>query len=144
MSRPRTLTPKYRLHKSTGQAVVRIDGKDFYLGKHGTPGSKERYAALMAEYLTVRKVPQLEHEDTGPSVDEVIADYWQHLEQDGRYLKNGKPTSEREWIKDSLKPLSRVFGESSRMALSRISSPAPSGRRCLAKNLYTASRLKRL
>jgi hypothetical protein len=26
--------PRYRLHKKTGQAVVTIDGKDIYLGKH--------------------------------------------------------------------------------------------------------------
>ena len=28
MPRPKSLTPKYRRHKPTGQAVVRIDGKD--------------------------------------------------------------------------------------------------------------------
>ena len=28
--------PSYRLHKPTGQAVVRLDGRDVYLGKHGT------------------------------------------------------------------------------------------------------------
>lgn len=35
-TRPRK-APSYRLHKPTGQAVVRIDGRDFYLGKHGGP-----------------------------------------------------------------------------------------------------------
>ena len=28
--------PRYRRHKATGQAVVTIDGRDIYLGKHGT------------------------------------------------------------------------------------------------------------
>jgi hypothetical protein len=32
--------PSYRLHKRTGQAVVTIDGKDIYLGKHGSRPSK--------------------------------------------------------------------------------------------------------
>ena len=30
-------TPKLCHHKATGQAVVRIDGKDFYCGRYGTP-----------------------------------------------------------------------------------------------------------
>ena len=30
-------TPSYRLLKSSGQAVVTIDGRDHYLGKHGSP-----------------------------------------------------------------------------------------------------------
>jgi len=41
-TRPRKV-PAYRLHKPTGQAVVRLDGRDFYLGKHGTEASQERY-----------------------------------------------------------------------------------------------------
>jgi len=27
--------PKYRLHKASGQALVQIDGRRIYLGKHG-------------------------------------------------------------------------------------------------------------
>ena len=44
--------PAYRLHKPTGQAVVRIDGRDFYLGKHGTDASHEAYRRLIAEWAT--------------------------------------------------------------------------------------------
>ncbi len=35
--------PSYCLHKPTRQAVVRLDGRDFYLGKHGTDPSREKY-----------------------------------------------------------------------------------------------------
>ena len=28
--------PAYRLHKPTGQAVVRLESRDHYLGRHGT------------------------------------------------------------------------------------------------------------
>ncbi len=35
--------PAYRLHKATGQAVVVVDGKSFYLGKYGTPESQAEY-----------------------------------------------------------------------------------------------------
>ena len=35
--------PSYRLHKPTRRGVVRLNGRDIYLGAHGTPESKERY-----------------------------------------------------------------------------------------------------
>ena len=35
--------PSYRLHKPSGQAVVTLDGRDFYLGAYGTPASKAEY-----------------------------------------------------------------------------------------------------
>jgi hypothetical protein len=41
--------PKYRLHKGTGQGFVQVRGKRFYLGRWGTPKSKERYARFVAE-----------------------------------------------------------------------------------------------
>ena len=43
--------PSYRLHKATGQAVVTLDGRDFYLGKHGTAESREAYDRMIAEWL---------------------------------------------------------------------------------------------
>lgn len=42
MPRPKSTAPAYQFHVS-GQAVVRLDYQDFYLGKHGTP---ESYARL--------------------------------------------------------------------------------------------------
>src|SRR3954453_5623607 len=42
--------PSYRHHKGTGQAVVTLNGKDFYLGVHGTPASKQKYDRLIAEW----------------------------------------------------------------------------------------------
>src|SRR5688500_6120670 len=48
--------PKYGLHKSTGQAVVRVAGKDVYLGKYGTDPSRRRYDDLIRELLRKHKV----------------------------------------------------------------------------------------
>jgi hypothetical protein len=50
-TKPRKV-PSYRLHKPTGQAVVRIDGRDHYLGLHGTEASHEAYRRTIAEWLT--------------------------------------------------------------------------------------------
>ena len=41
--------PKYRLHRGTGQAFVQVRSKRYYLGRYGTPTSKERYARFVAE-----------------------------------------------------------------------------------------------
>ncbi len=43
--------PKYRRHKASGQAVVTLNGRDHYLGPHGTKASKAFYDRLIAEWL---------------------------------------------------------------------------------------------
>ena len=48
MSRSKNV-PKYALHKSTGQARVIIDGRHHYLGKFGSPESRQKYAALLGQ-----------------------------------------------------------------------------------------------
>lgn len=48
--------PSYLLHQSTGQARVRIDGKDHYLGAYGSPESRDRYDDLVAEWLARQDV----------------------------------------------------------------------------------------
>lgn len=49
MARPKAKAPSLRYHLS-GQAVVTIDGTDYYLGKHDSPESLARYAVLIATY----------------------------------------------------------------------------------------------
>jgi len=50
-AKPQRRIPSYRLHKPTSQAVVTLNGKDVYLGNHGTPMSRERYDRLIAQWL---------------------------------------------------------------------------------------------
>jgi hypothetical protein len=47
--------PKYRLHKSSGQAVVTLNDFDHYLGDHGTEESKQAYQRNVTEWLTSHK-----------------------------------------------------------------------------------------
>ncbi len=56
MPRPKAMLPKYEFHVS-GQARVRFCGKDYYLGKFGTPESYAKYHALVGEYLQNGKQP---------------------------------------------------------------------------------------
>jgi hypothetical protein len=46
-----TRTPSYRKHKGTGQAVVTLNGKDHYLGRHGTATSRDEYIRLVSEWM---------------------------------------------------------------------------------------------
>lgn len=43
--------PAYRLHKASGRTVVTLNGRDFYLGLHGSQTSKDAYDRLIAENL---------------------------------------------------------------------------------------------
>jgi hypothetical protein len=54
MPRKKNAVPSYQLHKSTGQAFVKVPdgagGRTFiYLGKHGTDESRKEYERVLAE-----------------------------------------------------------------------------------------------
>jgi hypothetical protein len=52
MARPKsTAPPVYKLHKPSGQARVRVDGRELYLGVHGSPESVAAYQKLVNEWL---------------------------------------------------------------------------------------------
>ncbi|HEX6962483.1 MAG TPA: hypothetical protein VF175_11485 [Lacipirellula sp.] len=51
MSRLIHSLPKYQKHRASGQAVVAINGRDYYLGPHGSKASKVEYDRLITEYL---------------------------------------------------------------------------------------------
>ncbi len=48
-------TPGYRLHRPSGRAVVTLNGKDHYIGVHGSAESKAAYKRLIAEYTSSGK-----------------------------------------------------------------------------------------
>ena len=43
--------PKYALHKATGQARVRINGKSIYLGPYDSEESRRRYDEIVADFM---------------------------------------------------------------------------------------------
>ena len=99
--------PKYRKHKATGQAVVTIDGRDRYLGKHGSKDSRAEYDRLIAEWLVNGR--QLRQDAGTITVAELIERFWAHVEK--HYRKpDGTPTSERQWVRDALRPLRHLYG----------------------------------
>jgi hypothetical protein len=95
--------PSYRLHKPSGKAVVTIDGRDFYLGKHGSAESRAEYDRLLAEWLANgRRFGTAAWRDglsggsiTGPgnlTINEMVLGFIRFAE--GYYRKDGKPTGE--------------------------------------------------
>jgi integrase len=105
--------PTYRLHRPTGQAVVRIDGHDFYLGKHGTDASREKYDRLIAEWLTAGRPgapgPASRPGHASLSVDELLLAYWQYARQHYR-SPEGTPTQELDNLRHALRYLRKLYG----------------------------------
>ncbi|MCI0464670.1 MAG: tyrosine-type recombinase/integrase [Gemmataceae bacterium] len=102
-------TPSYCLHRASGQAVVRIDGKDHYLGKYGSPESRAEYDRLIAEWLANGRSLPAATKAGGLTVNEVLLQYWHWAEQHYRDA-DGNPSNELANMKDALRPLRQLFG----------------------------------
>jgi integrase len=111
--------PKYRHYKPKDLAVVRIDGRDVYLGKYDSPESWEKYGRVIAEWRTRgigppapgrggAGVPPLP-EPAAPSVSEVILAFWRFAEVHYRRA-DGTPTGEIDAYRRTLRPLRQLYG----------------------------------
>jgi integrase len=108
----RTLrTPSYRLHKPTGQAVVTLNGRDFYLGQFGSPGSRAEYDRTIVEWISNgRRLPApTSGAGSDLTVNEMLLAYLAFA--DSYYVKHGKPTSESASIRESIRPLRQLYGD---------------------------------
>ena len=74
-------TPKYRKHKHSGQAIVTIAGRDYYLGPHGTKVSKLEYDRLIAEWLASGRSPTFATPEAEVSIAELLVAYLRHAKQ---------------------------------------------------------------
>jgi len=107
--------PSLCLHKATGQAVVRLDGKDVYCGLHGTPEAQEKYDRVIAEWLvtgrqtSLHPKPANQTTSTDLTINELVLAYWsRHVTT--YYVKKGKPTSEQDNIRQALRFVRRLYG----------------------------------
>lgn len=109
MPRLTQAVPKYRKHRGSGQAIVSIAGRDFYLGPYGTKASKVEYDRLVAEWLANDRQPVLAApERAGLHVAELIGRYWKFCQ--GHYRRDGKPTRSLEEIKAALGVVRKLYG----------------------------------
>jgi hypothetical protein len=75
--------PKRRLHKPSGQAVVTLDGRDFYLGRYDTEDGRAEYKRLVAEWLSTGRQEVSTSESFGSSdltFNELILAYLRHAD----------------------------------------------------------------
>ena len=110
--------PAYSLHKASGQAVVRIHGRDHYLGVFGSPESHSRYSALVAESLArqpaaatgVRSTaPPANSAPLGMTVSQVLLKYQEFARE--YYSHDGEPTKEFVEMGLALKPVRVLYSD---------------------------------
>lgn len=107
--------PKYRHYRPKNLAVVRLDGRDIYLGPFGSPESWERYHRLIAERLAEQQLqagaPHLAQRvepQADLTVNQVLNAYRKYAET--YYVRNGKPTKELADMKYAARPLRKLYG----------------------------------
>ena len=110
--------PTYRHHKPSGQARVRWQGREIYLGKFDSPESRQRYAELLTQVVTgvtlddiqtaSRSLKKSPTEGSGLSINELCLLFLKHAER--HYRKDGKLTSEYGLFKMAIEPLVELFG----------------------------------
>ncbi len=101
--------PKYAYHRASGQAVIRLSSKDFYLGPHGTKASKLEYDRLIGEWLANgRRLPE-EASDKPITVTSLCARYLKYCL--GYYVKRGAVTDEVASVKIAIRHINRSYGK---------------------------------
>jgi len=112
MPRQKVHIPAYRLHKPSGQARLIIDGRRVYLGRDGSPESREKYARLVAELASpgngTDTAPAAGSWLTPPSINELNLGYWKVAKS--YYVKDGEPTKELARMRKALRPLHQLYG----------------------------------
>src|SRR5262245_3274595 len=122
MSTRRSSGPKLCLHKATGQAFVRLNGKPRYLGKYGTPKAQRAYAKLLeqlAAHAEEREAAGDQDADghlafvpcktADLTIWELLAAYRLHAEQ--HYRKHGQPTGTLKNVLRVLYPFGERHGD---------------------------------
>lgn len=108
MPKLRTSLPKYQRHRASGQAVVTLYGRDFYLGPYGTKGSRAEYDRLVGEWIAAGRPSRRPAKDSDITVVELTVAYLRFAE--GYYQKNGTPTDTIYQIRRACKLACEKYG----------------------------------
>lgn len=113
MARKKNSVPQYLLHQQSGQARVRVDGRDYMLGPFGSPESRVRYGDIIARHSRGQPIePRVQAQqpqpvNTGLTIAELVLAFMRHAER--HYRKNGKPTSEIHCLRSAIRPLIDLY-----------------------------------
>ncbi|MDB4381236.1 hypothetical protein N9Z70_07570 [Mariniblastus sp.] len=100
--------PKYRLHKATGQARVTIRGTTFYLGKHGSEQSHQKYKQLLADEwnpCSSSQTPPLKSAAVPVTVTDLAVEYAKFVTR-----KFGDDSNEWKQVRLVLKSIRESYG----------------------------------
>src|SRR5437660_6217874 len=102
--------PSYCRHKATGQAVVTLGGKDFYLVAYNSAESREKYNRLIADWLVNGgKLTPLAEVPEDFTVAELMARFIQNAARN--YVRpDGQRSSEVDCYRSAFKPLRELYG----------------------------------
>jgi integrase len=150
MSASRRRVPKYRHYKPKDLAVVRIDGRDFYLGPYDSPQSWEKYHRLLAERLanpTGKSLDQGRRLGQGLAIKDLMLAYLRFAAT--YYVKNGQPTDECYCIRAALRPLRQLYGDTpvsdfGPLALKSVRSALVANDNCRGVVNHHVSRIRRM
>jgi len=100
--------PSFRLHKPSGQAVVTMSGKDFYLGRYDSADAKQRYLKLLAEWEAANRSSCFGEPVERLTMAQVALSYLEYAQD---YYGPGS----REYVnlKLAVKPLSALYADHS-------------------------------
>lgn len=106
MARPRKLIPAYTKHRASGQAVVCIGGKDYYLGPHNSKASVAEYDRLIAEWAASGRAANFDKPEALPTINDLLVAYLRHAKE---YFGGGV-RSEYANILHAVRPLKELYG----------------------------------
>jgi hypothetical protein len=103
--------PKYSLHKPSGQAKVRYNGKDTYLGRCASPESKEAYAEFVG--AIPKREDSAKQRQLVPGVVLMVGECVELFHEHTKvyYTRDGAPTGEHTTTRYALRPLTSRFRE---------------------------------
>jgi integrase len=109
VARPRNSVPPYKLHKPSGQARIRLNGNDIYLGKYDSPESRQEYARIVAELSNPQSTSKSALPGPGRTVNEILVTFVEHAEEHYR-RPDGSHTNELKEYRLAIRPLRELYG----------------------------------
>ena len=110
MPRLKHRVPSYRHHKRSKQAVVTLDGRDFYLGPYDSEASRREYDRLVGIWqANGRRLPAASAEYAETSINEIILAFMRHAKTHYR-RPDGTVTNEITAYRSALRIVKCLYG----------------------------------
>lgn len=116
MARPKNHVPSYCWHKSANLGYARFQGRNgpptYFPGPYGSDQSKKAYDINLRHWLENNRQPPTQSAippNGSVSAGQLANRFWDYVEDQGAYCKNGKPTSERHDLRAAFRVLLELY-----------------------------------